>query len=83
MEDQAIWQTCTGIFHDVFGDEHLKIGPATTANDIEGWDSVTHIQLIVSLEKAFGMRFSTGEMTRLKNVGEMVDLIASRTKKSP
>ena len=79
MEKAAIWETCTRIFRDTFGDNELSIEPKTTANDIEAWDSLTHIQLLVALEKAFAMRFNTGEMAGLANVGEMVDVIAKRT----
>ncbi|HEY7317492.1 MAG TPA: acyl carrier protein [Candidatus Binatia bacterium] len=79
MEKTIIWQTCTRIFRETFGDAEINIRPETTADDIEGWDSVKHIQLIVSIEKAFGMRFNTGEMAALANVGEMVELIAKRT----
>lgn len=79
MEKAIIWETCARIFRETFGDNQLSIGPETTANDIEGWDSLTHVQLLVTLEKAFGMRFNTGEMAGLANVGEMVELIAKRT----
>jgi len=79
MEKATIWETCTRIFRETFGDNQLSIGPETTANDIEAWDSLTHIQLLVTLEKAFGMRFNTGEMAGLGNVGEMVELIAKRS----
>ena len=79
MEKAIIWETCARIFRETFGDNQLSIVSETTANDIEGWDSLTHIQLLVTLEKAFGMRFNTGEMANLANVGEMVELIAKRT----
>jgi acyl carrier protein len=79
MEKAIIWETCARIFRETFGDNQLSIAPETTANDIAGWDSLTHIQLLVTLEKAFGMRFNTGEMAGLANVGEMVELIAKRT----
>ena len=79
MEKAVIWETCTRVFRDLFGNDQLVIGPETTANDIEGWDSVYHIQLVVTLEKAFGVRFNTGEVAGLESVGEMVDLIARRT----
>jgi acyl carrier protein len=79
MEKSAIWETCTRIFRETFGDNQLSIDSETTASDIEAWDSLTHIQLLVTLEKAFGMRFNTGEMAGLANVGEMVELIARRS----
>jgi acyl carrier protein len=79
MEKAIIWGTCRQIFQEVFDDEQLSIGPETTADDIEGWDSLTHIQLLVTIEKAFRIRFNTGEIAGLANVGEMVELIARRT----
>jgi acyl carrier protein len=79
MEKAIIWGTCRQIFQEVFEDEQLSIGPETTADDIEGWDSLTHIQLLVIIEKAFRIRFNTGEIAGLANVGEMVELIARRT----
>ena len=81
MERAIIWETCTKIFRETLGDNRLCIGPETTADDVEGWDSLTHIQLLVSLEKAFGMRFNTGEVAGLANVGEMVNVICQRTTK--
>ena len=78
MDDAAIWARLTQIFRETFDDPQLTIGPETTADDVEGWDSVTHIQLLVAVEKAFGLRFNTGEVARLANVGEMVTLITQR-----
>jgi len=83
MEKEVIWETCTKIFRETFGDNQISIGPETTANDIAEWDSLKHIQLLVTLEKAFGMRFNTGEMAGLANVGDMVELIAKRTAPRP
>jgi acyl carrier protein len=79
MENAIIWETCARIFRETFDDNQLSIGPETTASDIAGWDSLTHIRLLVTLEKAFGIRFNTGEMAGLANVGQMVELIAKRT----
>ena len=65
------------IFRDVFDDDELIIEVNTTANDIDGWDSLTHIRLVVSIEKAFDLRFTAAEISELENVGEMVELIVS------
>jgi acyl carrier protein len=62
----------------VIGIDGLKLTPANTAADVDGWDSLTHVQIMVALERAFGVRFRTGEMASLANVGELVDRIASR-----
>ena len=50
----------------------------TTAADVDGWDSLEHIYLMASVERAFGIRFSMGEITRMKNVGEMADFILEK-----
>lgn len=70
------------IFQEVFDDDELEITPVTTADDIEDWDSLEHINLIIAVEKAFGIKFTTAEISRLKepeqNVGTFSDLIASK-----
>lgn len=66
------------IFQDVFDDANLSITEKTTAQDIDGWDSLAHIRLIVSIEKAFNLRFSAAEISDLANVGEMAQLISRK-----
>lgn len=78
MQETAIWEQLTGVFRDMFEDPALTIGPETTAKDVEGWDSLMHIQLLVATERAFGIRFNTGEVAGLANVGVMVALIGRR-----
>jgi acyl carrier protein len=73
----SILERLNAVFQDVFDDEDLRISLETTANDIEGWDSLMHVTLMVSIEKAFQVRFSSAEVAGLKNVGELVDLIQS------
>ncbi|MBW7992584.1 MAG: acyl carrier protein [Planctomycetes bacterium] len=79
MNAENIWPKLTDIFRDMFEDSKLTIGPETMAKDIEDWDSLAHIQLLVAIEKAFEIRFNTGEVAGIANVGEMVELIARRT----
>ncbi len=79
MNTETIWPKLTDIFRGMFEDSKLTIGPETMAKDIEGWDSLAHIQLLVAIEKAFEIRFNTGEVAGISNVGEMVELIARRT----
>ena len=66
------------IFCDVFDDESLIITPQSSAVDIDGWDSLAHIRLIVSVEKLLNIRFDTPEVAELKNVGEMAALIIKK-----
>ena len=68
------------IFQNVFDDDNLIITKLTTAKDINGWDSLAHIRLIVAIEKSFRLRFSVNEISKLENVGDMVDLIMLKKK---
>jgi len=67
------------IFRDVFEDDELAITRETSAKDVEGWDSLMHVTLIVNVERAFGVKFSSAEVAALKNVGELEDLLERRT----
>jgi acyl carrier protein len=69
------------VFRNIFDDEALTISRETTAQDIEAWDSVQNVTLMLEVETEFGVRFSTSEMAYLKNVGDLVDLIEKKRKK--
>ncbi|MEO6527841.1 MAG: acyl carrier protein [Gemmatimonadaceae bacterium] len=68
----------TELFRIVFDDDTLVVTPETTAADVSGWDSLTHVTLMLNVEREFGVRFSSREVAMLKNVGELVQLVASR-----
>jgi acyl carrier protein len=68
------------VFREVFDDEDLEVTWATTARDIEGWDSLMHVTLMVNVEKRFGVRFSSYEVAGLKDVGELADLVESKAR---
>jgi acyl carrier protein len=72
METQQILNE---VFRQVFDDDDIVISRETTANDIEEWDSLTHINLVVAVEARFKVKFALGELQTLKNVGEMIDLV--------
>lgn len=78
MERQEVFEKLTGIFEDVFDIEDVELTDATSADDIEEWDSLSHVQLIVAIEKAFKMKFTSLEIMKWKNVGELVDSILSK-----
>ncbi len=78
MTHEEIMEIVQGIFRDVFDDETLIIKDSTNSKDIEDWDSLEHITLVVSMEKEFNLKFDLKEVNELANVGEMVDLIASK-----
>jgi acyl carrier protein len=63
------------IFRDVFDNASLEIGRDSSAHNVEGWDSLIHINLVVAVEQAFGIKFMLGELQGLENVGDMADLI--------
>ena len=75
MDKQEIFDSVQQIFRDNFDDEELIITRETCADDIEDWDSLEHINLIVAVEKKFGMKFSMEDVRGLKNVGDLLDLI--------
>ena len=79
MNTNALWEALTQIFRDTFEDNELTICSETTADDIDDWDSLSHIQLIVAVEQTFGMHFNTGEVAGLANVGELMDRIVQQT----
>jgi acyl carrier protein len=79
MENDQLRSRMTGTFRNVFGDPNLVISDGMTAGDVEQWDSLTHINLIVALEREFRIKFTTGEVGKLKNVGELVSLIQRKT----
>lgn len=75
MSRQDIFAKLTEIFEDVFDREGIELGEETTARDVEGWDSLTHIALLAAVEDEFEIKFDMKEVQRLKNVGAMVSAI--------
>ena len=80
MERDGIFEKLNEVFQDVFDDDSITVEEKTTAADIEDWDSLEHINLIVAIENKFGMKFNMGEVSTMKNVGEMVNIITVRAK---
>ena len=78
MEEHQIYSRLTDVFKDVFDEDDIQLTPALTARDVDGWDSLTHIRLVLTVEKAFKIKFSSTEIGKLKNVGDLVELIRSR-----
>ena len=79
MNEAQIYSRLTQIFEDVFDDDSIQVTAALSAKDVDGWDSLTHIRLILTIEKAFKVKFSTSEIGKLENVGDLVSLIEART----
>jgi acyl carrier protein len=78
MTDDQILLRVGEIVADTVGLDTLVLTPATTAADVEGWDSLANVQIIVAIEKRFGIRFRTGEIASIRNVGELVARVAAR-----
>ena len=66
------------LFCQVFDDDDIRIAPETTANDVDGWDSLSHVNLIVAVEAHFGIRFSQKELLTFRNVGDLLRSIESK-----
>jgi acyl carrier protein len=78
MDESQIYARLNEIFADVFDEDSIKVTPQLSAKDVDGWDSLSHIRLILTIEKAFKIKFSTSEIGKLENVGDLVSLIESR-----
>ena len=76
--DKEIYERLNNVFRDIFDDDSIVVTKDTTSNDIEDWDSLEHINLVVAVEQEFGIKFNMNEVTTMKNVGEMVEIIKSR-----
>jgi len=78
MDDLKIYKKLSIIFEDVFDENDLEIGPETTANDIEEWDSLNHIRMLIETEVQFGIKFTSAEVGSLKDVSALLQLIKSK-----
>ena len=78
MEKTEILEKVQEIFRDVLDNEEIVLNNETTADDIDEWDSLSHIQLIVNIEKSFKIKFTSKEILSWNNVGEMIDCIAGK-----
>lgn len=78
MNRNDLLKQINAIFIDTLDNEDVVIEEATTANDVEEWDSLTHIQLVVAIEKHFKIRFTSREIQSWANVGEMMDCIQTK-----
>lgn len=72
MEENEMLRRLEAVFSDVL-EEDVTLEPTTTADDVDGWDSVTNVELVVAIEQAFDVRFNSGEIARLDDVGQLVE----------
>jgi len=78
MNKSEIQKKINEVFVDILDDENIVLTESTTADDVEGWDSLTHVQLVVAVERHFKIRFTAKEIQGWKNIGEMTDSISSK-----
>ena len=78
MQADAIYPRLTTILRDVFDDASLVARADLTADDVEDWDSLSHLRLITTVQKSFGIKFSAAEIGRLSNVGDLARLIEAK-----
>ena len=78
MQESEIYQKLTPIFHQVFNNNRISLTPELSADDVDGWDSLRNIRLILSVEKAFHVKFTASDVDRLECVGDLVYLVKSR-----
>ena len=75
MDEPQIYARLVRVFEDVFDEDSIEVTPELSAKDVDGWDSLTHIRLLLTIEKGFNIKFSTSEIGKLENVGDLVALI--------
>jgi acyl carrier protein len=73
-----LYAQLTEIFQQVFDDDEIELAPELTANDVDGWDSLSHVNLIVTIEAHFDIRFTQKELLTFKNVGDLLSRISSK-----
>ncbi|WP_297844444.1 acyl carrier protein [Pseudomonas sp.] len=78
LSETAVYSRLTEIFQSVFDEDDLVVTPNTTADDVSGWDSLTHVRLILTVSKTFGIKFSASEISSFKNVGELATAISKK-----
>jgi len=78
VTEAEIYAGLTEVFHDAFGDDSIVLKPDMTAEDVEGWDSVKMVAIIIAVEERFGVKMRSREIDQLKCVGDFVKLIGSK-----
>jgi acyl carrier protein len=75
-----VYEELNSVFRRTFDDDEIVVNPDTTSNDIEGWDSISHVNLVFVIEKHFKVKFRNSEILKWKNVGQMADSIIEKLK---
>jgi acyl carrier protein len=82
MNREQIYGQLTNVFHEIFEDQSIVPTPDMKASDVEEWDSLNHINLMVAIEARFNIKFKTAELESLRNVGHLVEIIEKKLTKS-
>jgi acyl carrier protein len=82
MDRESIIRELDPIFQDILDQPDLHLNPQSNASNVEGWDSLAHVNLVMAIEQQMGIRFALGELQALKNVGEMADIIIKKRQRS-
>jgi acyl carrier protein len=77
-DEQALLAQITEIFRSIFNEPQLEVHRGMNANDVDGWDSITHAEMINAVEQHFGLKFKLREITKWENVGDMLDTLQTR-----
>jgi len=78
MTESDVYAALTEIFHEVFLREDLVLTPGLTAKDVEGWDSFRQIEIVISVEERYGIKFKTRELDALHNVGDLAAVVMAK-----
>tara|TARA_R110000787_G_scaffold7078_4_gene24445 strand:+ start:57 stop:302 length:246 start_codon:yes stop_codon:yes gene_type:complete len=78
MEKSEIYEKITAVLRDVLDNESLAATPDLTAKDVEEWDSLSHIRIVLGIEREFGVKFATPEISQFENLGQLADLVAEK-----
>jgi acyl carrier protein len=75
MDRETVRSELQGVFRDLFADESIELSERSSAADIQGWDSLNNVRILVMVEKTFSIRFSSSEITGLANIRELINVI--------
>jgi acyl carrier protein len=78
LDTETVYSKLREVFHDVFDDDEIILTPQLSADDVDAWDSLKHVRLLLTIERTFRIKFTTSEIGRLKNVGDLAALIQSK-----
>lgn len=78
MDQSNINEKLTKIFHEIFSNPTIVLSELLTANDVDNWDSLTHMILITEIETQFDIKFKLKELNKMKNVGDLIEIISSK-----